>query len=240
MKLARRLYQARKDLVRDKNLKSIVVGGRIPGYYTCKDEMSVHEYVENVEDKTLYDPVLTTQLLSFSDTRRPGDAARKLAEYTPQYLEMFSEFAIRYNINIIGGSQFEVAQNSLYNVGYFFGRDGTIGRQRKIHVTPNEWRWWGVTGGDKVEVFDTDCGRIAILICYDIEFPELARIAAQKGARMLSGCRHRTPATASIPRDHAKLERPPEGSLRNPLRRRRQIQIRLSAVQSDISCCFGE
>ena len=280
MKLARRLYQARKDLVRERNLKSIVVGGRIPGFHRYKDEMTAHEYAENVEDKTIYDPVLTTQLangfelkqlipqylpddsesvgwasylewtnvdyrpykkrairpvqvvriaavqyqmraikdfdefqqqcaffvdsasdykcdfvlfpelittqlLSFCDTARPADAARKLAEFTPPYIEMFAEFAIRYNINIIGGSQFEVEDNTLYNVGYYFGRDGTIGRQRKIHVTPAEWKWWGVAGGNKVEVFDTDCGRIAILICYDIEFPELSRIAAQKGARLL-------------------------------------------------------
>jgi predicted amidohydrolase len=42
-----------------------------------------------------------------------------------------------------------------------------------------------VNGGNKIEVFDTDCGRVAIMICYDIEFPELARIAAQKGAQII-------------------------------------------------------
>ena len=280
MKLSRRLYEARKNLVRERNLKGIVIGGRIPGYHKHKSEMTAHEYVENVEDKTLYDPVLTTQLsngfelkqlipeylpsdedsggwatylewtnvdyrpykkrairpvqvvriaavqyemrtvknfkefakqcsyfvdtasdykcdfvlfpelittqlLSFCDTKRPSDAARKLAEFTPQYLEMFSEYAIRYNINIIGGSQFSVEDGTLYNIAYLFRRDGTIGKQYKIHVTPAEWKWWGVSGGNKVEVFDTDCGRINIQICYDIEFPELSRIAAQKGAQII-------------------------------------------------------
>lgn len=280
MKLARRLYEARKSLVRDMNLKSIVIGGRIPGYKRLANELTAHEYVENVEDKTLYDPVLTTQLsngfelkklipdylptdedsagwatylewtnvdyrpykkrairpvqvvriaavqyqmraitdfddfkkqcayfvdtasdyksdfvlfpelittqlLSFCKTARPGDAARVLAAFTPQYLEMFSEFAIRYNINIIGGSTFVIEEDMLYNVGYLFGRDGSIGKQYKIHITPAEWKWWGVNGGSRVEVFDTDCGKIAILICYDIEFPELARIAAAKGAQII-------------------------------------------------------
>ncbi len=281
MKLARRLYRARKDLVREKNLKGIVVGGRIPGYHQYKDQMTAHEYADKVEGKMLYDPVLTTQLsngfelkrlipdyfptdedsvgwatylewtnvdyrpykkrairpvqmvriaavqyqmrtiesfdefarqcaffvdsasdykcdfvlfpellttqlLSFCEADdRPADAARKLTEFTPQYLEMFSEFAIRHNINIIGGSQFAVEDDTLYNIAYFFGRDGTIGRQKKIHVTPAEWKWWGVVGGDRVEVFDTDCGRIAIMICYDIQFPELSRIAAQKGAQII-------------------------------------------------------
>lgn len=280
MKLSRRLYEARKGIVRDRNLKSIVIGGRIPNYHLHKDEMTAHEYVENVEDSTLFDPVLTaqlangfelkklisdympsdedsagwatylewinvdyrphkkrairpvqmvriaavqyqmrtienfddfkkncsffvdtssdykcdfvlfpelitTQLLSFCDTKRPGDAARKLAEFTPQYLEMFSELAIRYNINIIGGSQFAIEDDVLYNIAYLFLRDGSIQQQKKIHVTPAEWKWWGVNGGNKIEVFDTDCGRVAIMICYDIEFPELSRIAAQKGAQII-------------------------------------------------------
>jgi len=70
-------------------------------------------------------------------------------------------------------------------VSYLFRRDGTIGRQYKIHVTPAERRWWGIKPGNKVEVFDTDRGRVAILICYDIEFPELGRIAASKGAQIV-------------------------------------------------------
>ena len=43
----------------------------------------------------------------------------------------------------------------------------------------------GISAGDQVRVFDTDCGKIAIQICYDIEFPELARIAADKGAKII-------------------------------------------------------
>jgi predicted amidohydrolase len=74
---------------------------------------------------------------------------------------------------------------TLFNISYLFRRDGTLGAQKKLHITPAEWRWWGVTGGDSVEVFDTDCGRVAILICYDVEFPELVRIAAHKGAQVL-------------------------------------------------------
>lgn len=43
----------------------------------------------------------------------------------------------------------------------------------------------GVQGGDRVEVMQTDRGKIAILICYDCEFPELARVAVERGARIL-------------------------------------------------------
>ena len=43
-----------------------------------------------------------------------------------------------------------------------FQRDGAIDRQRKIHVTPAEARWWGVEPGNEVRVFDTDRGKVAI------------------------------------------------------------------------------
>jgi predicted amidohydrolase/ribosomal protein S18 acetylase RimI-like enzyme len=280
MKLARRLYEARKQLVRERNLQGIVIGGRIPGYTDHRDEMTAHEYVENVQDKTFYDPVLTTQLsngfelkqliedylpsdedsagwathmewtnvdyrpfkkraihpvqivrlaavqyrmraiesfdefgrqveffvdtasdykcdfllfpelfttqlLSYIQVKRPGAAARILAELTPQYLDLFSQLAIRYHVNIVAGSHFIIEKEMLYNVSFLFRRDGTIGKQYKLHVTPAEKKWWGVNGGERLEVFETDCGRVAIFICYDIEFPELARIAAKKGAQIL-------------------------------------------------------
>jgi predicted amidohydrolase len=92
---------------------------------------------------------------------------------------------VKYNINIIGGSHFTIEDDNLYNISYLFRRDGTIEKQYKIHITPSESRWWGVKPGSKVQVFDTDKGKIAILICYDIEFPELARIAVQKGANII-------------------------------------------------------
>ncbi len=280
MKLARRLYEARKQLVREKNLKGIVIGGRIPNYIKHKDQMSAHEYVENVQDKTIHDPVLTTQLsndfelkqlipdylptdedsagwathmewtnvdyrpfkkraiqpvqivrlaavqyglrairdfdefrtqveffvdtasdyrcdflafpelfttqlLSFCNEKHPARAARRLASFMPQYLELFTDLAVRYHLNIVAGSNFVLENDYLYNVAYLFKRDGTIGKQYKLHITPTEWKWWGVTGGEKLEVFDTDCGRVAIQICYDIEFPEMARIAARKGAQII-------------------------------------------------------
>ena len=281
MKLARRLYDARKQLCHERNLARMVIGGRIPGYNKYRDAMTATEYVARVISKELYDPVLTTQvsngfmlqeiipdympsdedsagfatclewpnldhqrrpgrrlrravdpvrvsavqykmraidtwdefekqvtflidvasdakadficfpelftlqLLSLVEAHRPGEAARELATFTPRYIDLFSRLAIRFNINVIGGSQFTVEPDGLYNIAYLFRRDGTIGKQRKIHVTPNERKWWGVQGGDQVEVFDTDRGKISIQICYDVEFPELSRMAVKKGARFI-------------------------------------------------------
>lgn len=136
-------------------------------------------------DFVLFPELFTTQLLSCVEPTRPGQAARRLAEFTPRYLDFFTEMAVKYNVNVIGGSTFVVEHETLYNTAYLFGRDGTIGKQDKIHITPSERKWWGVSPGDRVEVFDTDCGRVAIQVCYDIEFPELCRIAAAKGAQIV-------------------------------------------------------
>ncbi len=136
-------------------------------------------------DFVVYPELFTNQLLSCVESSRPGLAARELAEFTPQYLELFHRLSIKYDLNVIAGSQFTVEDDHLYNIAYLFRRDGTIGKQYKLHITPSERRWWGVEPGDEIEVFDTDCGKIAIPICYDIEFPEIARVAAAKGAQIL-------------------------------------------------------
>jgi predicted amidohydrolase len=136
-------------------------------------------------DFVLFPELITTQLMSCVKSRRPGLAARQISEFTPQYLDLFSSLSVKYDLNVIGGTHFTVEDEVLYNVAYLFRRDGTIGKQYKLHVTPSERRWWGVEVGDELQVFDTDCGKIAILVCYDVEFPELTRIAAHKGAQIL-------------------------------------------------------
>ncbi|HEY1040779.1 MAG TPA: bifunctional GNAT family N-acetyltransferase/carbon-nitrogen hydrolase family protein [Bacteroidia bacterium] len=136
-------------------------------------------------DFVVFPEMLSMQLLSFLTDKRPAPAVRELSNYTEQYISLFTSLAIKYNINIIGGSHFCIENDTLYNISYLFKRDGTYGKQYKIHITPYEAKWWGVKGGNKVEIFDTDKGKVAILICYDIEFPELARIAVSKGAKIL-------------------------------------------------------
>lgn len=137
-------------------------------------------------DFVVFPEIFTTQLMSFMNEKSPSLAVRRLTEYTEQYLELFTNLAIRYNVNIIGGSHFvKEEDDEIYNIAYLFRRDGTIEKQYKVHITPNERKWWGISSGDKVRVFDTDCGKIAIQICYDIEFPEMARIATDKGANII-------------------------------------------------------
>src|SRR5690606_31970385 len=113
------------------------------------------------------------------------EAIRKLAEYTPKIIEQFTKLAVSYNINIISGSMPELIKGKLYNAGYLCKRNGEIERYEKIHVTPDEARVWALNGGSQIKTFNTDCGKIGILICYDVEFPELPRLLANEGMDIL-------------------------------------------------------
>ncbi len=136
-------------------------------------------------DFVVFPELFTLQLLSLVEDSRPGTAARALAEFTPRFLELMGGLALRYNVNVIGGSQFHETEGRLLNLAWLFRRDGSIEHQAKIHITPSEQRWWGVEGGSKLQVFDTDCGRVGIAVCYDVEFPELVRRIAAEGADLL-------------------------------------------------------
>jgi predicted amidohydrolase len=93
--------------------------------------------------------------------------------------------AVEYNINIIAGSMPVMEDNRIYNVSYLCHRDGDIDAQYKVHITPHEKRDWVIDGGDKVSVFETDAGRVGILICYDSEFPELGRLLADQDVQII-------------------------------------------------------
>ncbi|MEZ4772478.1 MAG: bifunctional GNAT family N-acetyltransferase/carbon-nitrogen hydrolase family protein [Bacteroidia bacterium] len=280
MRLGRRLYDVRKELCEQLNLRAIVAGGRIPNYNEYADKITPREYIDKVKLKEIYDPVLTFQmsndfhvkklitgylpgdeesrefatllewnniyysatphlinapktvvrvglaqwqmrhfptlealfeqveffvdavsgymsdfilfpelfnapLMAGFNNMNPPEAIRKLAEFTLPLRDKFMEFAVSYNINIITGSMPLMKGDSLYNAGYLCKRDGTYEEYVKLHITPNEVYSWGMVGGNKLQVFDTDCGKVGILICYDVEFPELSRLLADEGMQIL-------------------------------------------------------
>lgn len=280
MRLGRRLYDARKEVCENLNLRAIVAGGRIPGYRKYAEELTPFQYVERVKAKELFDPILSFQLSNdfhvkkilkkylvgddeskefatliewiniyyeedesligknksvirvgvvqwqmrnvesiqsifdqmeffvdavsgyhsdfilfpelfnaplmalFNDLSTP-DAIRALAGYTNTFRDKFVELAVAYNINIIGGSMPIYEDGKLYNGCYLCKRNGEYELQKKIHVTPDEYSVWGTVGGNHLQTFNTDCGKIGILICYDSEFPELARLLAEESMDIL-------------------------------------------------------
>lgn len=281
LRLARRLYDARKELCLSLNLKQIVLGGRIPGYRDVAEEMTPQEYIEEVRRGSLVDPVLTFQLsndfqvhrvvrnylpedrdsgatavvlvwsnlwyeeepvlvggrrssarvgvlqwqmrrvkdidalleqaeyfidavagykadfvlfpeffsaplMAGHDHQTPAEAIRSLAGYTAPVREKLLELAVGYNINIICGSMPLLDEEGvLRNASFLCRRDGTWDAQYKLHITPDEVQFWGLRGGSGLTCFDTDAGKIGILVCYDVEFPELPRLLADRGMDIL-------------------------------------------------------
>jgi len=131
--------------------------------------------------------LFTLQLLSLEpEALPPLDGIVRITEYTDWFIAFMRDLAVSHNINIIGGTHpTRLESGDVRNVAYVFLRDGAVHKQDKIHPTPSESYWWNIKGGDAVDVINTDCGPIGVLICYDAEFPELARHIADQGAMLL-------------------------------------------------------
>lgn len=280
LRLARRLYDIRKELCENLNLRSIIAGGRMPNYSVHAKELTAKQFIDKVKTKELYDPVLSFQLSNDFHIRKlltnymPGDvesleyatllewsnifytksvklinarksvvriglaqwkmrpmrcledlfeqvefyvdavsdyksdfilfpelfsaplmaefkdlraseSIRALAGYTEAIRDKMQEFSVSYNINIITGSMPYLQGEDLYNSGFLCRRDGSIERYDKLHPTPTEVREWHVKGGNSIKVLDTDCGKIGVVICYDVEFPEYIRLLADQGMGIL-------------------------------------------------------
>ena len=280
MRLARRLYDARKELCEQLNLKAIVFAGRAPNYFLSTPRTPPFEYINKVKHKEIYDPVLSFQLSNDFHVKKilegymPAElearaisvllqwdnifykqpegkgsaqksvvrlgliqwqmrpyqsldelfeqveyfvdavsayksdfalfpeffnaplmarynhlaepyAIRHLAAYTEEIRDRFIELAISYNVNIITGSMPFLDGDRLLNVGYLCRRNGAWDAYQKLHVTPDEEKFWGMVGGDRLAIYETDCGPVGILICYDVEFPELPRILAERDMKIL-------------------------------------------------------
>lgn len=136
-------------------------------------------------DFILLPELFTVQLLSQTMTLSPQEGMRKLAGYAPRVRKLLSSLAVRFGVTIIGGSQPVLVGDRLINASPVCLPDGRVIEQPKLHVTPNERKWWGITGGDSLQVIDSPAGRIGVLICYDSEFPELSRYLADQGVEIL-------------------------------------------------------
>ena len=130
--------------------------------------------------------ILTSQLLSFLDTDNDIKAAvRRMHDFSPRYMELMAEMARHYHFYLIAGSHPNLRDGLLYNTAFMFSPKGEVFSQDKIHRTRWEREKWDTAAGDKLHLFQTDYGAIGILICYDIEFPELARQVCEAGADIL-------------------------------------------------------
>lgn len=133
----------------------------------------------------LFPELFTTQLLSIGREDGSSLTIDDLPSFTESYRALFSKLAKQYNVHIIGGTHVIRNGDHLNNVAHLFYPDGRVGEQAKLHITPTEVHEWNMSPGEDFQVFDTEKGRIAMLTCYDIEFPEIVRIAKAKGADVI-------------------------------------------------------
>jgi len=134
----------------------------------------------------LFPELFTVQLFSMMDPAiSPRDAIAQLADMTDRYIAMFVEKAKSKGLYIIGGSHPVRVGDEIRNVAHLFTPSGQVHTQDKLHVTPNEREEYGIMPGEGIKVFETSHARIAINVCYDVEFPELARLQARAGAEVL-------------------------------------------------------
>ncbi|KKK38203.1 acyltransferase [Mesobacillus campisalis] len=141
--------------------------------------------LEYESDFILFPEFFTTQLLSIGDDHGRPLPIQELPRFTDGYLKLFTYLATKTRKHIIGGTHIIRKDEKLYNVAHLFHPDGKVSTQPKLHMTPTEIKEWKITPGENLEVFKTEKGTIAMLTCYDIEFPEIVRMAKSMGADII-------------------------------------------------------
>lgn len=128
----------------------------------------------------------TLQILSGEPRMLPPDEAiARLTEVTPMLRERLRLLARKHAINIIGGSHAtRIDSGETHNIAYVALRDGTLHARHKLHPTPDEKSLWEISGGASAEPVETDCGPVGVMICYDSEFPEMARHLTDAGVKL--------------------------------------------------------
>ena len=108
--------------------------------------------------------------------------------------QQLSAYAKQYGVYLIGGSMPEKdAEGNVYNTSYIFDREGKqIGKHRKVHLFDIDVKGGQtfkesdtLTAGDSDTVFDTEFGKIGVMLCFDIRFPELSRMMVNDGAKVI-------------------------------------------------------
>ena len=137
-------------------------------------------------DFVVFPELFTLDLVEPAEGAGPQEVVRQTNAHTKRLIDTFAGLAHDRNINIIGGSHLHLDDDGIVrNTSTVFLRDGTVHSCVKLHPTPNERTALEVIGGNSASVVETDRGPIGVMICYDSEFPEVARHLIDQGARVL-------------------------------------------------------
>lgn len=140
---------------------------------------------------TEFNPDLIVFPESITTTFAPGipyDNFLKIVEEVPgRSTDFVSKLCKQYNVDIVL-PMYERKDDKIYNDAIYINKNGDIlGIYRKIHLFPTERLedgGWSTAGKDIVTI-DTDFAKLGLMICYDGDFPELARILTLRGAEII-------------------------------------------------------
>ncbi len=137
----------------------------------------------------IFPEYFTVQLLTLGDVHRPiHEQVRALAGRVEMFRELMSGLARRSGMYIVAGTipTVDEASGALHNDSFLFSPSGGVGVQGKLKMTRWEREEWFVSPRERLHVFDTDLGKMAITVCYDVEFPEIVRAAARAGCYIIA------------------------------------------------------
>lgn len=145
---------------------------------------TVRRYIEAIEKAIpgRTDVILLPESITAASTRLPYE---QVAEPVPgPATEQFGELARRRKTYIVAGLT-EREGRAIYNTAVLIDREGRIaGKYRKVYI-PREEVEGGITPGSSYPVFDTDFGRVGVMICWDVEYADPARALAVQGAEVI-------------------------------------------------------
>lgn len=149
----------------------------------------VNKHVQAAQAKgvnvLMFPEYLTGHLLALEPEMSTPDACAYLDRHTDEYMTTFTQISRETGMIILGGTHIHKENNEYLNTAFLFFPDGRIERHTKVHPTPEERKSWHLAAGDRYSVIDTEYGKLAIQVCYDIEFPEGPRILANMGAQIV-------------------------------------------------------
>lgn len=128
---------------------------------------------------------LTGNLLALQSLRSYEEVCAYLDSFTEKYIDFFQKLSKETHVSILAGTHIHQEEGQYVNEAFLFFPDGRIEKQKKIHLTPEERNMWKLAPGNRLNIIDSPLGKMAILICYDIEFPELSRIVAEEKVEII-------------------------------------------------------
>lgn len=146
--------------------------------YALKITHLVEKMAQQGVDLLLFPEYAGYEIVSFA----PFETFPK---WLPSYLELFQKLSSLHQMFICAGTQVVQTDTGVFNRSYFFSPDKAIAHQDKCILTPYEVEEGILSPSHTLRLFETRWGKIAICICYDVEFPMMVNELTHAGAQLL-------------------------------------------------------